>query len=132
VVRLPRLTAVFAFSVPARVLAPVLSDDVLADIGKDDHLSNLVTALCETEMPKPAKKEKRVVRAQNLDWVKRQLDFVYSCGVEMKLKPSQENIFVRSCVHTSLCEFGGLWRVCSLLFTHHFARRCWALQNSAK
>lgn len=30
---------------------PTLTD-VLADIGKEEHLSNLVTALCEQEMPK--------------------------------------------------------------------------------
>jgi len=65
--------------------------DILADLGKDDHLSNLVTALSDNDMPK-GRKEKRIVRAQHLDWIKRQLAFVYDCGVEIKLKPSNENI----------------------------------------
>lgn len=73
-------------------LFPTMTD-VLKDLGQDDHLSNLVTALSEKEMPKPAKKEKRVVKAQKLDWISRQLDFVFSCGVEMKLKPSPGNIY---------------------------------------
>lgn len=65
--------------------------DICADLGKDAHLSNLVTALSDNEMPK-GRKEKRIVRAQHLDWIKRQLTFVYDCGVEIKLKPSPENI----------------------------------------
>ena len=35
-------------------LFPTMTD-VLKDLGQDDHLSNLVTALSEKEMPKPAK-----------------------------------------------------------------------------
>jgi len=68
-------------------------DDVVADLGKDDHLSNLATALCDKPMPKPAKKERRVVKAQKLDWISRQLDFIFSIGVEIKLKPSNDNIY---------------------------------------
>lgn len=69
---------------------PTLTD-ILADIGKDEHLSNLIAALSGTEMKK--KKGKCIVKAQWLDWISQQLDFVFASGVEIKLKPSADNIY---------------------------------------
>lgn len=69
-----------------------MDGDVCSDLGKDDHLSNLVTACSEIEMPRPAKAPKRIVRAQKLDYMQKQLKFVYDCGVVSKIKPSPENI----------------------------------------
>jgi hypothetical protein len=63
-----------------------------ADMGKDDHLSNLITALSDKDMP-GKKKEKRIVKSQWLDWITRQLEFVYASGVEIKLKPAASNIY---------------------------------------
>jgi spectrin beta len=72
---------------------PTMEADVCASLGTDDHLSNLVTALSEKKMPKPAKPPMRKIKAQKLDWISKQLKFVWDCGVEMKLKPSPENIY---------------------------------------
>ena len=62
-------------------------------LAEGDTLSNLVTALSEKEMPKPKSPRKLIVKAQKLDYLQEQLKFVFDCGVTMRLKPSNENIY---------------------------------------
>ena len=51
----------------------------------------LHAALSDIEITK--KRGKCIVKAQWLDWISRQLDFVFASGVEIKLKPSADNIY---------------------------------------
>jgi len=63
-------------------------EDVLTDIGKGDNLANLLFALSEKEQAKPKNPPKLIIMAQKIEHVGKALDFVYSCGVDMKMKPS--------------------------------------------
>lgn len=68
--------------------------DVVTDLGVGDTLQNLIQVLSERELPgKPAKKPMgTIVKAQQLEAVNNVLRFIWECGVDMKLKPSAENI----------------------------------------
>ena len=72
-----------------------LVTDVLTDLGQGDNLPNLMTALSEKvyEAPKGSPRKMAVVmKAQKLEAIGHALEFVFSCGVEMKLRPSPANI----------------------------------------
>lgn len=76
----------------SRMFPPMSGEISSVDgIGADANLSNLVAALSEKQMP--TKMPKRIVKAQKLDWIDKQLKFVWGCGVEMKLKPAPENVY---------------------------------------
>jgi hypothetical protein len=71
-----------------------LIEDVLSDIGQGMNLSNLILALTDKEMPKPAKPPLLKVRAQKVEWLVKQIDWCYEVGVpKAKLPPSASNIF---------------------------------------
>lgn len=71
-----------------RRLAPL--DDVVADLHKGSNLIDLCEILSEQTGPKMVATK---FRAQELENMNKALKFVFeSCGVQMSLKPSPENI----------------------------------------
>jgi hypothetical protein len=67
--------------------------DVVSDLGTGDTLQHLIQILSERELAKSPKKAPLVVmKAQQLDALNNVLKFIWECGVDMKLKPSAENI----------------------------------------
>ena len=71
-----------------------LIKDVQTDLGQGNNLANLMFALSERELPKSKQPTKKpMIKAQQIEFVNTQLQFVWECGVESKLKPSAENLF---------------------------------------
>ena len=65
----------------------------MTDLGAGDTLQNLIQILSERELPKSPKKAMATfVKAQQLEAVNNVLKFIWECGVDMKLKPSAENV----------------------------------------
>lgn len=69
--------------------------DVVTDLGSGDTLRNLIEVLSEKEMPKAGRKPSSAFAAsthQQMENVANVLKFIWDCGVDMKLKPSADNI----------------------------------------
>ncbi|EDQ86636.1 uncharacterized protein MONBRDRAFT_28031 [Monosiga brevicollis MX1] len=66
--------------------------DVVTDIGKQNRLIQLVEILSERTCDKKIIANARV-KAQEIENLTKALEFVYECGVDMKLKPSPENLY---------------------------------------
>jgi hypothetical protein len=69
--------------------------DVVTDLGTGDTLKGLIETLSEKEMAKSPKKPATAFAAsthQQMEAVGTVLKFMWDCGVDMKLKPSAENI----------------------------------------
>ena len=88
--------------------------DVQTDLAKDNTLYNLMCALTEREPPVEKKKPAKMhVKAQVLDDIDKALKFVFDCGIQMKLKPSPENLYSGDfrdvsaccCLFLSVCLF---------------------------
>ncbi|EGD73339.1 hypothetical protein PTSG_12249 [Salpingoeca rosetta] len=69
-------------------------NNVQSDLAKDNTLYNLMCALTDREPPVEKKKPAKMhVKAQVLDDIDKALKFVFDCGIQMKLKPSPENLY---------------------------------------
>lgn len=83
--------------------------DVVSDLGAGDTLQHLIQILSEKEMPRTSPKKvvmSAAAKAQQLENVANVLKFIFDCGVEMKLKPSAENVIKgdrRDVSHLVLC-----------------------------
>ena len=73
---------------------PTISD-VRTDLGQGSNLSNLMHVLTEQELPPAAKSPRKLpmVKAQRLEELDKALKLVWDSGVQMKLKPSPENLY---------------------------------------